>query len=88
MSQENVEIVRRAYSLAKESETYSFVAANQDLYDEYFHHDAELMASTDSTASSESWTRFGMTGASRLSATSTWAIRHRAEALKAVGLAG
>jgi hypothetical protein len=42
MSQDNVEIVRRAYSLAKESETYSFVAANHDLYDEYFHHDAEL----------------------------------------------
>ena len=39
MSQDNVEIVRRAYSLAKESETYSFVAAKQDLYDEYFHHD-------------------------------------------------
>ena len=43
MSQDNVEIVRRAYSLAKESETYSFVAAKQDLYDEYFHHDAELV---------------------------------------------
>ena len=43
MSQDNVEIVRRAYSLAKESETYSFVAANHDLYDEYFHHDAELV---------------------------------------------
>ena len=43
MSQANVEILRRAYSLAKESETYSFVAANQVLYDEYFHHDAELV---------------------------------------------
>jgi hypothetical protein len=30
MSQDNVEIVPVAYSLAKESETYSFVAANHD----------------------------------------------------------
>lgn len=43
MSQDNLDIMRRAYSLAKESETYGFLAADQDLYDEYFHPDAELV---------------------------------------------
>jgi len=45
MSEANVEIVRRAYSLAKESETYGFLA-DQDLYDEYFHPDAEVVPPT------------------------------------------
>src|SRR5947209_13613063 len=43
MSQENVEIVRRAYSIVRERDTYSFITASKDRYDEYFHPEAEIV---------------------------------------------
>lgn len=43
MSQANVEIVRRGYSLPSEREEYGFRAANADVFESFFHRDAELV---------------------------------------------
>jgi ketosteroid isomerase-like protein len=43
MSRENVEVVRRAYSVMKGTRLYTSLSAGQTHYDEYFHPDAEIV---------------------------------------------